>query len=555
MTHRTAPPAHAEPSRSLNAAPRVRRDPDAFRRAAGALARRPGRPLHTAQRTRAESSFGHSLRDVRIHTDRDAARMADAAGVRAFTFGLNIAFGTGAWTPGSSTGDKRIAHELAHAAQQRGAVPRRPFRLSSRSEERDADAAAAAVLEGRSYDPVAAPLAFAAEDGPTATELPEVELLNPYGEPSDEQLQQVEDAKQAMLAALERYDSIAFLSRLRSLSAAVRIALDNDADFHEAVRKHLRGKSYWIVQLRLRFGNAQPQYIRQLSLAMLSKDGRTAADLLRAYPELRNPHVVPGVYDALDHEFRDHPWRPTLLRIAREKETARALQSYSSREVHFEQKKGGGGWELQTFNVLALYDLARTASELRVVVRMHLVEKDDPKTTYWPEDATLKAWRNSIESVWNNRYAANNGTQRLRIVFVPVFSSSKPHFTVRIVRSKEYYRSSETEWWEKISPATVAHEFGHMLGNPDEYRLPAKMSDVPESLGLSEEEKKKSTVEGVTGKAPKESPAKGTSLEGIMGREHDEGAHAKRRHVWPILDRYNRTLKPPEEKDYVLVGN
>jgi hypothetical protein len=81
------------------------------------------------------------------------------------------------------------------------------------------------------------------------------------------------------------------------------------------------------------------------------------------------------------------------------------------------------------------------------------------------------------------------------------------------------------------------------------------MSDVPKSMGLSKADTKRSTVEGVTGKAPAESPAKGTSLKGVMGEPHKEGTHAERRHVWPILDRYNRTLKPAGENDYVLVSD
>lgn len=522
-------------------------------RRATAVARRPGRPLPHAQRQWAGTFLNHDLRDLRIHTDDEAARLADGAGVRAFTFGRDIAFGSGAWAPGSAAGDRRIAHELAHASQQRGAAPSDGLRLSTRAEERDADAAAQAVLGGVPHRTMRAPLAFAAEDGPAANDLLPLDLENPYGEPDEEHLREVDEAKQALLAALARYDSIAFLHRLRSLTPAVRIALDGDTAFLRQIRSHLWGKAYWIVQLRLRFGNTQPVYVRQLSLAILSKDGRIAADLLRAHPQLTDPHVVPGVYDVLAYEFRDHPWRATLLRLARERETARRRESYTYREVHYERQEGGG-WALERFTGIARYDLARTANELRIVVRLHLVEKTDTSRTYWPTDEKQRSWRNRIEEVWNNRFAANNGTSRLRIVFVPVFTSENPHFTVRVVRSRSYVRSNETEWWENASPSTVAHEFGHMVGNPDEYRLPARISDVPASQGLTPDEARRTTVEGVTGTAPRRRPSSGTSLGGIMGSPHARGSHAERRHVWPILDRYNRILKPADENDYVLVS-
>jgi hypothetical protein len=138
---------------------------------------------------------------------------------------------------------------------------------------------------------------------------------------------------------------------------------------------------------------------------------------------------------------------------------------------------------------------------------------------------------------------------------VALFTETSPHFTVTVDRSKDYVRADETNWWSQSSPNTVAHEFGHMVGNPDEYRLPGRMSDIPKSMGMSTADRKRSSVEGVKGKPPASPSAKGTSLEGTMGEPHKEGSHAERRHVWPILDRYNRTVKPPHENDYLLVAD
>jgi outer membrane protein OmpA-like peptidoglycan-associated protein len=54
-------------------------------------------------------------RDVRLHTDAAAARMADALDSRAFTIGKDIFFGAGQFDPSSATGNQLIQHELAHA--------------------------------------------------------------------------------------------------------------------------------------------------------------------------------------------------------------------------------------------------------------------------------------------------------------------------------------------------------------------------------------------------------------------------------------------------------
>ena len=93
---------------------------------------------------------------------------------------------------------------------------------------------------------------------------------------------------------------------------------------------------------------------------------------------------------------------------------------------------------------------------------------------------------------------------------------------------------------------TIAHEFGHMVGNPDEYRLPGKISEIPASMGLSQAEAKRTTVEGITGKAGKSD----TTMAGIMGAETGT---ALPRHVWPILDWYNKNMKPATEGDYKLL--
>ena len=70
-----------------------------------------------------EGRFGHEFSQIRIHADDDAARTAAAVGARAFTVGQDLYFGAGQYQPGSSSGRRLIAHELAHAVQQGDAPP------------------------------------------------------------------------------------------------------------------------------------------------------------------------------------------------------------------------------------------------------------------------------------------------------------------------------------------------------------------------------------------------------------------------------------------------
>lgn len=88
----------------------------------------PGDPLDANVRTRFEQSLGHDLADVRVHTDEPAQRAARQINARAFTFGRHIAFAPGQYQPGTPSGDRLLAHELAHVLQQRQSVSRQIMR-------------------------------------------------------------------------------------------------------------------------------------------------------------------------------------------------------------------------------------------------------------------------------------------------------------------------------------------------------------------------------------------------------------------------------------------
>jgi hypothetical protein len=114
-----------------------------------------GRPLDDDVRGRMEQSLGHDFGDVRIHTDERAADSAAAVQARAYTSGSNVVFGAGQYAPGTTEGDRTIAHELTHVVQQRsGPVDGTPtaggISVSDPSDrfEQAADAAADAALSG-----------------------------------------------------------------------------------------------------------------------------------------------------------------------------------------------------------------------------------------------------------------------------------------------------------------------------------------------------------------------------------------------------------------------
>lgn len=110
----------------------------------------PGAPLEAPVRAQMQARLGHDYSSVRVHTDARAVEGARAVGAAAYTVGRDIVFDAGQYAPRSAPGQRLLAHELAHVAQQRGAAcGAGELRLGEQdsAEERQADAAA----EGRPH--------------------------------------------------------------------------------------------------------------------------------------------------------------------------------------------------------------------------------------------------------------------------------------------------------------------------------------------------------------------------------------------------------------------
>jgi hypothetical protein len=107
-----------------------------------------GSSLDSSVRTRMETAFGHDFSRVRVHTDAQAAALSNSLNARAFTIGLDVAFGAEEYRPGTLIGDALIAHELAHVVQQSGgsSVPMKSGQAQYDTLEEDADQSAVEAM-------------------------------------------------------------------------------------------------------------------------------------------------------------------------------------------------------------------------------------------------------------------------------------------------------------------------------------------------------------------------------------------------------------------------
>jgi hypothetical protein len=102
--------------------------------------------LDDASRRRFGASFGTDFSGVEVRPEALPA----GGSVHAIAAGERIDFAKGRYQPGTSDGNRLIAHELAHVVQQRRGAAGPVGRMAA---ERDADAAVAAALAGRPARP------------------------------------------------------------------------------------------------------------------------------------------------------------------------------------------------------------------------------------------------------------------------------------------------------------------------------------------------------------------------------------------------------------------
>jgi hypothetical protein len=87
-------------------------------------------------------------------------------------------------------------------------------------------------------------------------------------------------------------------------------------------------------------------------------------------------------------------------------------------------------------------------------------------------DATMNTlrttWQNGIQNTWSNQWGCGrSGELTCRLTFEVQWVNTNQHHTVRVRPGPD--RSNMTTWDTNDTGAVAAHEFGHMVGHPDEY--------------------------------------------------------------------------------------
>jgi hypothetical protein len=115
-----------------------------------------------------------------------------------------------------------------------------------------------------------------------------------------------------------------------------------------------------------------------------------------------------------------------------------------------------------------------------VTVRIQL--NPDAGITAATMNTLRTTWRNGILAAWANRFDCRTGDGgRQPITFDVQWVGSNAHHVVRVQPGPA--RSNMTTWDTNDGAGTAAHEFGHMLGHPDEYTDAACPARSPVNTG------------------------------------------------------------------------
>ncbi|GMV38524.1 MAG: hypothetical protein AMXMBFR64_02400 [Myxococcales bacterium] len=160
--------------------------------------------------------------------------------------------------------------------------------------------------------------------------------------------------------------------------------------------------------------------------------------------------------------------------------------AYASYDEQLAERDDAGNWIAKTYTGHKSYTIGITDREVVVSVAIRL----GADAALADKMQKIKArWLDGIKEKWNGKFRASNGVTTLPIRFRPLFLADADTETVadHDVKVKAGSgRANAGKFYEKSTKGTAAHEFGHMIGNVDEYDQPVYDKDHKVTGGKDE---------------------------------------------------------------------
>jgi len=165
----------------------------------------------------------------------------------------------------------------------------------------------------------------------------------------------------------------------------------------------------------------------------------------------------------------------------------KVLAAFQSNDPRFQTPGSEGSHKTSHQNVSKELPASFTSEEIRIPIRAD-IDYEKASSGFTLESSVLEDWTRAVDGHWNNHFQVVSGTRAFPLVFVPYMAKGISNPNITIFPEDNKGGRSSVSWdnnmhlyvgkdGDELELTTFTHEFGHVLGNPDEYSLtPAEYS-------------------------------------------------------------------------------
>ncbi len=260
--------------------------------------------------------------------------------------------------------------------------------------------------------------------------------------------------------------------------AAAREQAERDTALLGELSTRFGAVEYWHLRLLLRYGPEASIPAPATALLTVLRATPTYSEIRRCIVQMSTPDhttlkAVIGVHEVLRAVITDDTEHMNILRVLDQgliSEETDHDRSFNETLLS-DPTAPGQPFQAGNFGATSKFDITYYRDKLEVTVRIKLSGAD--ATARAGLSASKSTCEGLIEGRWNGTgFQVRNINHTLPLRFNAFFTSSSPHQSVDLHTGNPVWPGYNMSNWYTVDLNPCIHEFGHMIGNPDEYWRP-----------------------------------------------------------------------------------